>query len=68
MFCVTYLDPSNWNSPRYHICKDTLDHPEGEAVLTFDTQAKAAAWIVKFGLDNIDYSVDCYHNLKETWS
>lgn len=67
-FCVTYLDPSNWNSPRYHICVETLDHAEGKEVMLFDTQAKATAWIAKFGFDNIEYSVDPYHDLKGSLS
>lgn len=62
-FCVTYLDPQRppmtitGAYPRYHIMTET-------GVLLFDSQAKAAAWIVKFGMDHIEYSVDPYHDLE----
>ncbi len=65
-FCVTYLDPSRPSSvigatPRYHICTET-------GVLLFDTQAKAAKWIVKFGMEHIEYSVDPYHDLEGSFA
>ena len=62
-FCIMYLDPTKPPTlvsgafPRYHIMTET-------GVQLFDTQAKAAAWIVKFGMDHIDYAVEPYHDLK----
>ena len=64
-FCITYLDPQlppsqDWIRPRYHIMTET-------GVLLFDSQAKAAKWILKFGMDHIEYSVDPYHDLEATF-
>ena len=66
-FCITYLDPSRpatsvlGGVPRYHIMTET-------GVLLFDSQAKAAKWVVKFGMDHIEYSVDPFHDLKGSLS
>ncbi len=60
-FCITYLCQPPFGEPlqRKHVKTATYDK-----VLLFKTQRRAMRWIVKYGRDEFEYSVDPWHDLQ----